>query len=126
MITTYVTAFFTTNEVEKWQNYGVSFDGQNESWIHAFGASISFDQKMAAHKSIKGSLAHVSMLAHTGIITAAEADKISAGLNSLQEKLAQGNLEFTIENEDIHMNLETYLAAEVGPVRRKAPYRPQS
>lgn len=98
--------------------WGGRFDGQNESWIDAFGASISFDQKMAA-QDIKGSLAHVSMLAHTGIITAAEAEKISAGLNSLQEKLAQKELEFTVENEDIHMNLEAYLAAEIGPTAGK-------
>lgn len=36
--------------------WGGRFDGQNESWIDAFGASISFDQKMAA-QDIKGSLA---------------------------------------------------------------------
>lgn len=98
--------------------WGGRFDGQNEAWIDAFGASILFDQKMAT-QDIKGSLAHVKMLAKTGIITAEESAEIQRGLEKLQEKLAAGQLEFTIGNEDIHMNLESYLAAEIGPVAGK-------
>lgn len=98
--------------------WGGRFDGQNEVWIDAFGASILFDQKMAT-QDIKGSLAHVKMLAKTEIITAEESAEIQRGLEKLQEKLAAGQLEFTIGNEDIHMNLESYLAAEIGPVAGK-------
>lgn len=98
--------------------WGGRFDGQNEAWIDAFGASILFDQKMAT-QDIKGSLAHVKMLAKTEIITAEESAEIQRGLEKLQEKLAAGQLEFTIGNEDIHMNLESYLAAEIGPVAGK-------
>lgn len=98
--------------------WGGRFDGQNEAWIDAFGASILFDQKMAT-QDIKGSLAHVKMLAKTEIITAEESAEIQQGLEKLQEKLAAGQLEFTIGNEDIHMNLESYLAAEIGPVAGK-------
>ena len=98
--------------------WGGRFDGRNEGWIDAFGASISFDQKMA-QQDITGSLAHVKMLGHTGIISKDEAAEITKGLLAVEEKLNQGELEFTIENEDIHMNIETYLHKEIGPVAGK-------
>ncbi|MDT2757511.1 argininosuccinate lyase [Enterococcus asini] len=98
--------------------WGGRFDGKNEGWIDAFGASISFDQKMA-QQDITGSLAHVKMLGHTGIISKDEATEITNGLLAVEEKLNQGELEFTIENEDIHMNIETYLHKEIGPVAGK-------
>ncbi|MDH6363804.1 argininosuccinate lyase [Enterococcus sp. PF1-24] len=98
--------------------WGGRFDGKNEAWIDAFGASISFDQKLAK-QDIIGSLAHVKMLAATGIITEDEGATITAGLNILAEKLANGELTFTIENEDIHLNIEKYLHEEIGPVAGK-------
>lgn len=98
--------------------WGGRFDGKNEAWIDAFGASIPFDQKMA-QQDITGSLAHVKMLGHTGIIAKDEEAAITKGLFAVQEKLAQGELAFTIENEDIHMNIETYLHKEIGPVAGK-------
>lgn len=98
--------------------WGGRFDGKNEAWIDAFGASIPFDQKMA-QQDIFGSLAHVKMLAHTGIIPQADADQIRAGLEAVKAKLDAGELTFTIENEDIHMNIETYLHQEIGAVAGK-------
>lgn len=98
--------------------WGGRFEGKNEAWIDAFGASITFDQKLAK-QDIQGSLAHVKMLAKTGILTAEEAQQISAGLAVLQQKLLDGKLTFTIENEDIHLNIEKYLHEEIGPVAGK-------
>lgn len=98
--------------------WGGRFDGKNEAWIDAFGASITFDQKMAK-QDIQGSLAHVKMLGKTGIIPQGDADQIAAGLEKIAEKLAQGELAFTIDNEDIHMNIESYLTQEIGPVAGK-------
>ncbi|MFK4568143.1 argininosuccinate lyase [Enterococcus sp. UD-01] len=98
--------------------WGGRFEGPSEAWIDAFGASISFDQKLAA-QDITGSLAHVAMLAKTKILTENEAAQITAGLESLQKKLADGELTFTIEDEDIHLNIEKYLHDEIGPVAGK-------
>lgn len=98
--------------------WGGRFEGKNEAWIDAFGASITFDQKLAK-QDIQGSLAHVKMLAKTGILTPEEAQQISAGLAVLQQKLLDGKLTFTIENEDIHLNIEKYLHEEIGPVAGK-------
>ncbi|WP_313630504.1 argininosuccinate lyase [Enterococcus devriesei] len=98
--------------------WGGRFDGKNEAWIDAFGSSIPFDQQLAK-QDITGSLAHVKMLGATGIITITEADKISAGLMVLAKKAANDELVFTIENEDIHLNLEKMLHDEIGPVAGK-------
>lgn len=98
--------------------WGGRFDGKNEAWIDAFGASIPFDQ-LLAKQDIQGSLAHVKMLIHTGIIDEADGNKIIQGLLAIQEKLADGELTFSIENEDIHLNIETFLHEEIGPVAGK-------
>lgn len=98
--------------------WGGRFDGKNEAWIDAFGASIPFDQQLAT-QDITGSLAHVKMLGETGIITKEEAQQITAGLTILAEKAAKNELTFTIENEDIHLNLEKMLHDEIGPVAGK-------
>lgn len=98
--------------------WGGRFDGKNEAWIDAFGASIPFDQQLAS-QDITGSLAHVNMLGETCIITKEEAQQISAGLHILAEKALQDDLHFTIENEDIHLNLEKMLHDEIGPVAGK-------
>ncbi|QLL69990.1 argininosuccinate lyase [Lactobacillus sp. 3B(2020)] len=83
-----------------------------------FGASISFDQLMAK-EDLMGSLAHVKMLKATHILPAQDADQIIAGLKELQAELAAGKLTFTVENEDIHMNMEALLTEKIGPVAGK-------
>ncbi|WP_407855812.1 argininosuccinate lyase [Enterococcus hailinensis] len=98
--------------------WGGRFDGKNEAWIDAFGASIPFDYQLAK-QDIIGSLAHVKMLGATGIITQEEASQISTGLQQLAEKAAKEELDFTIENEDIHLNLEKMLHDEIGSVAGK-------
>ncbi len=98
--------------------WGGRFQGKNEQWIDAFGASIAFDQELAPY-DIQGSLAHVSMLGKCGIISKEDMDTIISGLKRIQDKLANGELTFTIENEDIHLNIETFLHEEIGPVAGK-------
>ncbi|MEG2326015.1 MAG: argininosuccinate lyase [Enterococcus sp.] len=98
--------------------WGGRFDGKNEAWIDAFGASIPFDYQLAK-QDIIGSLAHVKMLGATGIIMQKEASQISTGLQQLAEKAAKEELDFTIENEDIHLNLEKMLHDEIGSVAGK-------
>jgi len=98
--------------------WGGRFQGKSEQWIDAFGASISFDQKLA-EQDILGSLAHVKMLAHTGILSEEEAQQIIAGLEKLQTRLTNGTLHFSVENEDIHLNIEKCLHEEIGPVAGK-------
>ncbi|MGB7460977.1 MAG: argininosuccinate lyase [Carnobacterium jeotgali] len=98
--------------------WGGRFEGENQKWIDEFGASIEVDQVLA-EEDIIGSLAHVKMLAKTAIILQEEADEIVKGLESLLEKARKKELEFSVENEDIHLNIETLLHKEIGPVAGK-------
>lgn len=98
--------------------WGGRFEQAGDQSIDEFGASIFFDQEMA-NEDIMGSLAHVKMLKQTQILSAVDADQIIAGLEKLQAKLAAGKLHFTVENEDIHMNIEALLTEEIGPVAGK-------
>lgn len=98
--------------------WGGRFEASLEKWVEEFGASISFDQKMAEF-DLKGSLAHVTMLGATGIIPQADADTIKAGLEELLAEFQAGQLEFDVTNEDIHMNMESLLTQKIGPVAGK-------
>ena len=98
--------------------WGGRFEESAAAWIDQFGASISFDQLMA-NEDIEGSLAHVKMLNETGILTEQEATEIENGLLSLKDDLSAGKLEFSDQNEDIHMNIESLLTEKIGPVAGK-------
>ncbi|GAA5422611.1 argininosuccinate lyase [Tetragenococcus halophilus] len=98
--------------------WGGRFTGENKDWVDTFGASISFDYQ-PAKEDILGSLAHVKMLGACAIITKDEMQQIQTGLENLQEKLANDELTFTIQNEDIHLNIESLLTEEIGPVAGK-------
>ena len=98
--------------------WGGRFEASLEKWVEEFGASISFDQKMAEF-DLKGSIAHVTMLGESGIITKEEALQIKQGLEELLEEYKAGKLEFDVSNEDIHMNMESLLTAKIGPVAGK-------
>ena len=65
--------------------WGGRFEASLEKWVEEFGASISFDQKMAEF-DLKGSIAHVTMLGETGIITKEESLQIKQGLEELLEE----------------------------------------
>ncbi len=78
-----------------------------------FNASIDFDQKMY-RQDIAGSRAHAAMLAKQGIISQADAEAIDAGLVQILDDIEAGRIEFTIENEDIHMNIESILTERIG------------
>ena len=98
--------------------WGGRFEAGLEKWVEEFGASISFDQKMAKF-DIQGSIAHVTMLGATGIIAQEEADTIKDGLEKLLAQYEAGQLVFDVSNEDIHLNIESLLTAEIGAVAGK-------
>ncbi|UTR12310.1 argininosuccinate lyase [Evansella sp. LMS18] len=98
--------------------WGGRFTKETNKLVEELTASISFDQKLAK-EDIEGSLAHVQMLGEQEIISTDDAEKIKNGLLKIKEKLAAGELEYTVENEDIHMNIEKFLIDEIGPVGGK-------
>ena len=83
-----------------------------------FNASIQFDQRFY-DQDIQGSTAHARMLAKQGILTADEAEAITSTLAAIKEDIEDGKIEFTIENEDIHMNIEAVLTERIGDTGKK-------
>ena len=83
-----------------------------------FNASIEFDQRLYKD-DIKGSIAHATMLGRQGIIAKEEADLIVKTLKEIEADIDAGKVEFTIESEDIHMNIETILTERIGDVGKK-------
>ncbi|AEJ30728.1 argininosuccinate lyase [Leuconostoc sp. C2] len=98
--------------------WGGRFTAKAAEWVDEFGASIHFDQQMAA-EDLEGSIAHATMLGKQAIITPEESAQIVAGLKSLQEELTLGTLTFDVKNEDIHMNIEALLTEKIGAVAGK-------
>lgn len=98
--------------------WGGRFTKSAEEWVDEFGASISFDQELVL-EDIEGSMAHVKMLGECGILPLADVNTITSGLQKLQQKALKGDLQYSVKMEDIHLNLESMLIEEVGPVGGK-------
>mgnify|MGYP000131805942 FL=1 len=94
------------------------FSKQASSSSDAFNASIGFDQRLY-REDIAGSIAHAKMLGKQGIIPADESELIVRTLQEILEDIEAGKVEFTIENEDIHMNIETVLTERIGQIGKK-------
>src|SRR5580704_3427079 len=94
--------------------WGGRFAAGPSDIMEEINASIDFDRKLAA-QDIAGSQAHVAMLAHTGIISSADADAITRGLDEVRAEIEAGTFTFSRALEDIHMNVEQRLADIVGP-----------
>ncbi len=90
------------------------FQKETDTQVNDFNSSILFDQRMYK-QDIHGSLAHATMLGRQGIITKEEADDIVNGLTAILQDIEDGKVEFSMENEDIHMNIEAMLTQRIGP-----------
>jgi argininosuccinate lyase len=76
------------------------------------GESVSFDQRLATF-DVQGSKAQAAMLAHVGIITADECEAIRTGLDAILAKIQAGDFAWDPALEDVHMNIEQALTADV-------------
>ncbi|MEH7417780.1 argininosuccinate lyase [Neobacillus drentensis] len=98
--------------------WGGRFTKETNKLVEEFTASISFDQKLAK-EDIAGSMAHVQMLGECGIIPMEDASKIKDGLLAIKKMVDANEVEFLVEDEDIHMNIEKLLIEKIGPVGGK-------
>ncbi len=94
------------------------FTGKSDQLTEDFNASIAVDSRMY-RQDIRGSMAHARMLAKQGIISIEEKDLIIRGLEEILDEIEAGKLEFTVEAEDVHMNVETFLTQKIGDVGKK-------
>ncbi len=100
------------------QLWGGRFTKETDKLVYNFNASISFDQKFY-RQDIRGSIAHVTMLAKQGILTEEERDQIIAGLKGILKDVEEGVLLITDEYEDIHSFVEANLIDRIGDVGKK-------
>jgi argininosuccinate lyase len=94
--------------------WGGRFSKSPSAFLDEFGASLPVDRRMWA-QDIRGSIAHARMLAATQIITQEDADAIEAGLSQIYREIGDGEFEFRVADEDIHMAIERVLTERVGP-----------
>ena len=95
------------------QLWGGRFTKETDQLVYNFNASISFDQKFYA-QDIKGSMAHVKMLAKQGILTEDDKEQILAGLQGILDDVDSGKLEISHKYEDIHSFVEATLIDRIG------------
>lgn len=94
------------------------FQKETDTLVNNFNSSINFDARLYK-QDIKGSIAHATMLGKQGIIEQAEADKIINGLKAILADIEAGEVEFTMDNEDIHMNIEAILTQRIGATGKR-------
>lgn len=100
------------------QLWGGRFTKETDKLVYNFNASIGFDQKFY-RQDIRGSIAHVTMLAKQGILNADEKEQIIGGLEGILADVESGKLEITSEYEDIHSFVEANLIDRIGDAGKK-------
>ena len=100
------------------QLWGGRFTKETDQLVYNFNASISFDKKFYS-QDIKGSMAHVKMLAKQGILTNDEKEQILDGLVGILDDVESGKLEITSKYEDIHSFVEANLIERIGDAGKK-------
>lgn len=86
--------------------------------MQRYTASVGFDRRLAGH-DIEGSLAHARMLAATGIIGADDLVAIESGLRQISEEIDRGEFAWSLELEDVHLNIEKRLTSLVGDAGKR-------
>jgi argininosuccinate lyase len=94
------------------------FNEPTDAFVEAFTASVEFDQRLYRY-DIQGSIAHATMLAAQGILSPAERDSIVAGLEAIQARIDAGGFEWSVQREDVHMNIEAELTEAIGYAGKK-------
>ncbi len=98
--------------------WGGRFEESTDEFAEGFQSSISFDSRMY-REDIAGSIAHAHMLGEQGIIPKEDAAKIIEGLKAVREEIDNGSAQFSVHDEDIHMNVERLLTERIGDTGKR-------
>ena len=98
--------------------WGGRFTESTDEFVQAFTASVSFDQRMA-QQDINCSRAHARMLGHTGVLSSADVDSILQGLDGISQEIEAGDFPWSVELEDVHMNIEARLTDKIGDAGKR-------
>ena len=98
--------------------WGGRFTEATDAFVQVFTASVDFDQKMA-EQDINGSIAHATMLAQVGVLSEAEKTTIIDGLEAIRQEIRNGEFQWSVALEDVHMNIEAHLTQRIGTTGKK-------
>ena len=94
------------------------FQKETDTLVNDFNSSIGFDARLYK-QDITGSIAHATMLGNQGIITPEDAKQIIDGLQQILAEIEGEGVEFSMDNEDIHMNIEAMLTERIGAAGKR-------
>jgi argininosuccinate lyase len=94
------------------------FSEPTDTLVQAFTASVGFDRRLYVY-DIMGSIAHAQMLAKVGVLTKKECDAIVKGLKEIEAEIDAGGFSWSVDLEDVHMNIEAQLIKRIGEVGKK-------
>ncbi|CAB9542260.1 Argininosuccinate lyase (EC 4.3.2.1) [uncultured Gammaproteobacteria bacterium] len=100
------------------QSWGGRFNQPTDEFVKIFGASVFFDKILAPY-DIAGSIAHATMLCEVGLLTDEEKTQIIDGLNAILAEIKADKFKWSVDLEDVHMNIEARLVERIGDAGKK-------
>jgi argininosuccinate lyase len=98
--------------------WGGRFTEQTDAFVEAFTASVQFDQRMYK-QDIAGSRAHAKMLNKIAVLSDEDLTAILSGLDTVEREISEGNFDWSIAREDVHMNIEARLTELIGDAGKR-------
>lgn len=98
--------------------WGGRFSEPTDAFVEAFTASVEFDQRMY-RQDIEGSRAHARMLNKVGVLSDQDSEAILKGLDQVEQEIANGEFQWSVSREDVHMNIEARLTEIVGDAGKR-------
>lgn len=98
--------------------WGGRFSEATDAFVERFTASVDFDRRLY-HHDINGSLAHSTMLREAGILSSEECQQVHEGLEEIRAEIERGEFPWSVQLEDVHMNIEARLTEKIGITGKK-------
>jgi len=98
--------------------WGGRFSEQTDAFVEAFTASVQFDQRMYK-QDIAGSRAHAKMLHKINVLNKEDLSAILGGLDAVEQEISEGKFNWSIQREDVHMNIEARLTELIGDAGKR-------
>lgn len=100
------------------QGWSARFNEPVSELVKRFTASVTFDKRLA-EVDIQGSLAHAKMLANVGVLSATDLADIERGMHEIATEIREHRFEWSLDREDVHMNIEAKLTALIGDAGKR-------
>jgi len=108
----------TDQFAKKSEAWSARFSEPVAELVKRYTASVDFDKRLALH-DIDGSLAHADMLQSVGLLTAADLQAIRDGMATIRNEIGRGVFAWSIDLEDVHLNIEKRLTDLVGDAGKR-------